>query len=166
MEKTSIRRFRDEDAKAAAQVFFDSIHLGTQRHYNENQRRAWAADVPETAKWLDRLKSQTTFIAEQSDRVVGFMTVKPDGYIDLAFVAPDVIGKGVAKLLYASIEAEALKMGVRRLYSEASHLARAFFERQGWSVVREQTVSPRGVPMTNYVMEKILRGKTAQGHTR
>ncbi len=57
-------------------------------------------------------------------------------------------------------------MGVRRLYSEASHLARAFFERQGWSVVREQTVSPRGVPMTNFVMEKILRGKTAQGHTR
>ena len=156
MESIQIRRFSDEDAEATACIFFDSVRLGTQDHYDEVQRRAWAPQVPETPRWLDRLRSQTTFVAEYEGRVVGFMTVNSDGYIDLAFVAPDVIGKGVGKQLYRSILAEASKMGLGRLYLEASHLARAFFLRQGWSLVREQTVSPHGVQMTNFVMEKHL----------
>ena len=61
------------------------------------------------------------------------MTLKADGCIDLAYVAPDAIGQGVAKALYDAILAEAVAVGIPRLHAEASHLARAFFERQGWS---------------------------------
>lgn len=136
MENISVRRFKDKDAAATARIFFDSVHLGTRAHYDEAQRRAWAPEVPDTSSWLDRLKSQTTFVAERNERVIGFMTLRPDGYIDLAYVAPDAVGTGVAKLLYDSVEAEASKMDVRRLHSEASQGARAFFERQGWSVVK------------------------------
>lgn len=156
MDDISIRRFRDDDAGIAARIFFDAIHLGTQNHYDAAQRRAWAPQVPEDAGWLERLRSQTTLVAERDGRVIGFMTVRADGYIDLAFVAPAFIGTGVARHLYRSIVAEAATMGVRRLHTQASHLARPFFERQGWSVVREQTVSPGGVPMTNFLMERVM----------
>ena len=84
------------------------------------------------------------------------MTVNSNGHIDLAFVAPEMTAKGAAKLLYAAVETAAIRMGVKRLHSEASHLARGFFERQGWSVVKAQTVSPGGVAMTNFLMEKYL----------
>ena len=153
----NIRPFRDDDASAAAQIFFNSVRLGTRDYYDEAQRVAWAPRVPEATKWLSRLKSQTVFVAERSGRVVGFMTLAAEGYIDLAFVASDAIGQGIGKELYDAILAEALNLRVPRLHAEASHLARPFFERQGWSVVESQTVT-RGddVAIPNFVMEKEL----------
>ena len=156
MDHTNIRPFRDDDARATAQIFFDSIRLGTQTYYDEAQRNAWAPRVPEATKWLDRLKSQTVLVAKRQGRVAGFMTLTAEGYIDLAFVAPDLLGQGIGKALYDSILSEAVKSGVPRLTTEASHLARAFFERQGWSVVKPQTVVRGGVSIPNFAMEKIL----------
>ncbi len=156
MASPSIRRFTDNDAAATAQIFFDAVHVGTRAHYDATQRRAWAPEVPETSSWRQRLAAQTTFVAEQGGRIVGFMTIDQDGYIDLAFVAPPMIGQGIAKLLYDHVEAAAAHTATPRLHTAASHLARPFFERQGWSVVKRQTVSLRGVSMTNFVMEKAL----------
>lgn len=48
--------------------------------------------------------------------------------------------------------------GLGRIFTEASITARPFFERQGFRVVREQTVSRQGVSMINFVMEKDLPG--------
>jgi putative acetyltransferase len=153
----SIRPFRDDDAGAAAQIFFDSVRLGTQDYYDEAQRHAWAPRVPETAMWLDRLKPQTVFVAERQGRVVGFMSLTAEGCIGLAYVAPDTIGQGIGKALYDAILSEAENIGVPKLTAQASHLARAFFERQGWSVVKSQTVT-RGddVAIPIFVMEKNL----------
>ena len=156
MDNKCVRRFRDEDAKATAQLFFDSVRLGTQSYYDEAQRNAWAPQVPETAEWLDRLKSQTVLVAERNGSVVGFITLTAEGCIDLAYVAPDRIGQGIGKELYDAIVSEASRAGLPKLYAEASHLARAFFERQGWSVVRPQTILRGGVSIANFVMEKKL----------
>jgi len=152
----TIRAFEPDDAAALARIYFESVHSGTVDHYDAAQRRAWADNVPETGAWRDRLQSQTTFVADIGARSVGFMTPDAGGHIDLAFVAPDVIGRGIAKALYDRIETEALRLGLKRLDTAASHLARPFFERQGWGVVREQSVMRRSVSLTNFVMEKHL----------
>lgn len=151
-----VRLFEPGDAKALARVYYEAVHLGTADHYDAAQRRAWAEKVPETGAWRVRLQSQTTFVAETGSRLVGFMTIDAGGHIDLAFVAPDIIGKGIAKALYDRVETEALRLGLERLDTAASHLARPFFERQGWDVVREQSVTRGEVSLTNFVMEKHL----------
>lgn len=156
MEEISVRGFLVGDTEATAQIYFDAVRLGTHDHYTENQRQAWAPRVPDGLEWRDRLTNQTTLVAECDDRVVGFMTLNDDGHIDLAFVAPAFIGKGVAKRLYDVILTEAVARGLSRLHTEASLLARPFFERQGWSVVKQQSVHTRGVFLTNFVMEKQL----------
>jgi len=156
MTTTEIRPFRDDDAEATAQVYFDSVRQGTRVYYDDAQRRAWAPARPDLSGWRERLASQTAFVAERNSRVVGFMTLKADGCIDLAYVAPDAIGQGVAKALYDAILSEAVRRGIPRLHADASHLARAFFERQGWLVVTAQTVTRGGVAIPNFVMEKTL----------
>ncbi|MEM8586498.1 MAG: GNAT family N-acetyltransferase [Pseudomonadota bacterium] len=157
--RVTVRWFEDADAEATARIYFDAVRIGAQGHYNEVQRRAWASSVPDTPPWRARLKSQASFVAERDGAVIGFMTLKPDGCIDLAFVAPEVMGTGVARQLYERLLAETASMGLRRLHTEASHLARPFFERQGWSVVKQQTVERDGVALTNSVMEKHLTPK-------
>lgn len=156
MENLTVRRLREGDSAATARAFFNAVHHGTGDHYDERQRNAWAGRVPETEPWAERLTLQDTFVAESNGTLVGFMTLAADGYIDLAFVAPEMIGKGVALLLYEAVEREACNLGVARLNAEASFPARSFFERQGWSTVREQTVTRNGVSLTNFVMEKHL----------
>ena len=154
---TRIRRFRPEDAAATARIFFDAVRVGAQGHYDDAQRRAWAPDVPDTAAWRARLEAQTVRVAERDGVVVGFMTLRADGCIDLAFVAPAAMGQGVAGALYEAILAEASRLGLSRLHAEASHLARPFFARRGWTVVRPQTVTRDGVMLTNFLMETALR---------
>lgn len=156
MPQIIIRRFREEDAPATAALFHASVHGLTRDHYDQTQRDAWAPKVPEIGAWLKRLQSQVAFVAERDGHLMGFMTVRPDGYLDLAFVAPDASRQGVAFRLYKAIEAEANALGLTRLHAEASHLARPFFERRGWRVVKEQTVERNGVDLTNFIMEKHL----------
>ncbi len=157
----SIRPYRDEDAEATAAVFFEAVHVGAARHYDEAERYAWAPRVPDLPAWRDRLASQAVFVAERHDRIVGFMTLRPDGCIDLAFVAPDAMGTGVARRLHEAILGEAARQQMTKLHTHASHLARPFFERQGWAVVREQTVQRDGVVLTNFLMEIALAGSAS-----
>ncbi len=155
----NIRGFRNDNVQPTARIFFDAIRLGTAGYYDERQRKAWADKVPDTDEWRQRLQRQYSFVAEVNAKPVGFMTLDAGGHIDLAFVAPDWIGKGVGRALYERIEAEARGLGIPRLDTEASYLARPFFKRQGWLVVRQQSVELGSVSLTNFVMEKRL-GKT------
>ena len=156
MAETSIRLFRPDDSASLAQIFFDAVREGSKNYYNNEQRRAWAPKAPDGPDWLARLSSQVVYVAEQDDSIAGFMTLQSDGCIDLAFVVPDQIGRGVAYQLYAAILAHAKSTGSGKLTAHASHLARPFFERQGWTVIKEQSVVVRDVSLTNFVMEKVL----------
>lgn len=97
-------------------------------------------------------------MADLNGTPAGFMTIDASGYIDLAFVRPGALGMGVGWLLYRAIEARAEQLGVVRLTTEASKKARPFFERQGWTVEREQLVVKRGVSLANFKMAKRLGG--------
>lgn len=55
------------------------------------------------------------------------MTLASTGQIDFAYVAPAVMGQGVAQALYEVLEAHARAAALARLSTEASHPARRFF---------------------------------------
>ena len=55
-----------------------------------------------------------------------------------------------------AVETAALAQNIERLYTEASELARRFFERKGFTVLERQDKILRGVPIHNYRMAKAL----------
>lgn len=153
----TIRKYRQADAAGLAELFWESVRHGAQPHYSEAERRSWAPSVPDAGEWHERVSGMFTLVAEDASGLCGFMTLETDGHIDLAYVRPDLIGKGVAKRLYAQIEDRAYELGISLLYSEASHLARPFFEKHGWSLVATQQVhSKGGLLLTNHRMQKML----------
>jgi len=154
MTDVCIRRFRESDAAAAARVFFDSVHRATRSYYDAAQRQAWAPRIPDTDAWRARIMPQIAFVAERDGAVIGFMTLRTDGHLDLAFVAPEAVGQGVAKALYDAILREAIAAGITRLTTEASLMARPFFARQGWTVLCEQAVARDGVTLTRFQMAR------------
>lgn len=154
---THVRRFQEADAETLARLYFDSVRHGTGRFYSAEQREAWARDVPDTQRWAARLRSITTLVAEKSDDIAGFMTLDNTGYIDLAFVRPDYIGQGVGTTLYEYLLEEARLQGVSQLHTQASEMARPFFEKLGWKLVKSQSITREGVILTNHLMETSLR---------
>ncbi|MEO1599208.1 MAG: GNAT family N-acetyltransferase [Pseudomonadota bacterium] len=88
--------------------------------------------------------------------IAGFMSLTPEGVVDMAYVAPKWMGKGVALVLYSALIARAREVGLARLTTDASHLARPFFERRGWRLLTEQQVERHGVRLTNFKMASDL----------
>ena len=103
-----------------------------------------------------RLGDSLTLVADGADGPLGFMTLKDDGELDLAFVRPDARGSGIATKLYLALERAASERGLTRLRTEASYPARRFFLKQGWHELAEQQVERDGVSLTNFRMEKRL----------
>jgi len=158
MTEITVREFCRDDAGPTAQIFYDAVHEGAASHYSVKQLNAWVGKVPNTDWWFRRLSPQTVLVAEIGGRTVGFMTLDEEAQeIDLAFVAPDFIGHGVAWHLYRDLIGIAVEKGISTLRAHASFLARPFFERQGWSVITEQNLHVRGISLTNFLMERDLQ---------
>lgn len=152
-----VRPYCTDDAVRLADVFDRAVREGTVGVYDADQRAAWASAMDTPPNWARRLNEEITVVAERGGQVAGFMTLGRDGFLDLAFVLPEAMGTGVAAALHDRmlVEAEARKLS--RLTTEASHLARRFFIKQGWRDLGEVQVSLGGSSLTSFSMEKRLR---------
>jgi putative acetyltransferase len=151
-----IRDATTRDAAPIADLFYHTVLTVNVRDYSRAQVEAWAGPAPEPERWEKRIAAgeRRTFVAEQVERVLGFAEFEGDGHIDTLYVHHEFQGCGIASRLLDRIEAEAQRLCLARLYTEASITARPFFERRGFSVVTPQRVEVRGQSFRNYRMEK------------
>ena len=154
-----IRDADSGDAEEIAILFFETVRRVNSRDYEPSQITAWAGTGVEVARWEERIAKVPTFIAMIGDQIVGFAGFEPDGHIDTLFVHHAHQGEGIASRLLDHIEAEAGRLNLGRLHTEASITARPLFERRGFVVVAEQEVERQGVRLTNYRMERILEAQ-------
>lgn len=112
---------------------------------------------PDLAAWRERLVGRTVLVAESDKELAGFIAWEPDGHIDLLFTSPRHVRRGVASALYRSAEQALRAAGGNALYTEASLVARPFFERQGFVVEEEQVVNRDGVDLLRFAMRKSWR---------
>lgn len=149
-----IRRYRDSDLEALVELFTASVHEVSAAVYDAAQRHAWARIPPDCAAWRERLVGRTVLVADCDTELAGFIAWEPDGHIDLLFTSPRHVRRGVASALYRSAEHALRAAGGSALYTEASLVARPFFERHGFVVEEEQVVNRDGVDLRRFAMRK------------
>lgn len=151
------RPCRVTDTPALARLFHRAVHEGAGRHYSAAQCTAWSPAPPMDEAWRRRLIEAQTIVAEQGDALLGFMTLDiASGWVDFAYVAPEVMGQGVADTLYAIVEGRARSAGLRDLETEASLLGERFFRRHGWRVVARNQITRDAITMPSATMRKAL----------
>ncbi len=155
-ESTKITGYDAGDASQIARLFYDAVRSVNRADYSDEQVLAWAPGVPDLEEWHARMAGRRTLVAEEGGEVGGFAELEGGGHLDMLYVRKDAVGRGVGSRLHGALERETRARGLGRMFTAASITAPPFFERQGFRVVREQTVRPRGVPMTNFAMEKLL----------
>ncbi len=158
----NIRDYDESDLRSVAHLFTDSVHGLGWTHYDAAQCHAWAPRPPDLTAWRARLARLHTLVAEEEDgTLAGFLAYEDDAHIDLLFTAPDLARRGVASALYARAESSIAALGAAEAYTEASLIARPFFERQGFRVVEEQVVTRNGVSFRRFAMRKAIPGLEA-----
>lgn len=155
MNTDTIRTLVEGDVPGIARVFHMAVTKGASAHYDAAQRHAWAGSEPDPVKWQNLLAPLDVIVAvDATSAIVGFASLRgSDGLLDHLFVLPSRQRTGLADQLYRRIEEMARDQGCKRLWAEASLLARPFLLRQGWFVTKAQEVPVRGQVIRNFVME-------------
>ncbi len=130
---TRTRRFHPDDAQQTRDIFVAAVRQGAAGRYTEAELLDWVPDPAMPDGWGDWLHQHITFVAGD-DPLTGFMMLERTGYLNMAFVLPSHMGKGVADALYAATMAEAQSLNLPRLYVLASRYAQGFFARHGWQL--------------------------------
>ena len=151
-----IRLFEKKDAEKIAQLFYETVREINIRDYSKAQVQAWAPDNIHFRDWENRCSDRFTYVADDQGVIAGFGELEPNGHIDCFYCHKNYQRCGVGSQIYQAIEIKALELGLKHLTTEASITAKAFFQRMGFSVVKEQEVSCRGEVFINYLMQKIL----------
>ncbi|MEO8243964.1 MAG: GNAT family N-acetyltransferase [bacterium] len=128
---TSVRRFHPDDALATRDIFVAAVHQGAAGRYTAAELADWVPDPAMPDGWGSWLNDHITFVAEDHG-LLGFMMLERSGYLNMAFVLPEQMGKGVADALYAATMVEARALNLPRLHVLASRYAQSFFTRHGW----------------------------------
>lgn len=153
----TLRPYRSADAAPTLTVFTEAITQTAAAHYTPQQIDAWARPGRhDLASWDGAMRGRASVVAVVGDEVVGFSDVDGDGYIDMLFVSPRHLRRGIARTLLGFVEQQARSAATAELVSDVSIAARPFFESIGFHVVREQRPVKEGVELTNYRMRKIL----------
>ncbi len=144
------------DADALGAVFYAAVRQGPSR-YTEAQRAAWLDHRPKGLQWSERLAPLQVAVAGVGGKAVGFMTIEPGGYIDLAFVRPDHQGRGLFRQLFERVEDWALHRREPRLRTHASLMAEPAFRAAGFLGIHRERVVRNGETLARAWMEKTLR---------
>jgi N-acetylglutamate synthase-like GNAT family acetyltransferase len=96
---------------------------------------------------IEESQLPATVVAEIDGRSAGVATLDgqpPEGELDLLFVEPWAIGRGVGAALYLDAIEQARKLGFARLLIESDPCAEAFYLRMGAVRIGERVSSATG----------------------
>ncbi len=152
-----IRPYRETDAAALAELFYDAVESLAGNGYSARELAAWAPRPIDYDRWRERFGQQRVWVAESGERPLGFISLDAEGVIDLAFVHSRHQRQGVGRALCAQLENAARANAITCLTVFASHAARPLFERMGFVVLEPNRVQRQGCTLVNWRMRKPLK---------
>jgi putative acetyltransferase len=143
------------DFDALGRVMYEAIRHGPSP-YTQAQRAAWIDAPPLGPAWHDKLAAQFVVVGFDAGKAAGFMTLRADGYLDLAYIVPAARGAKMFQSLYAQIERHAITQGLQRIWVDASLMAQPAFAAVGFDIVRHDVVERSGQHLARAEMQKRL----------
>jgi putative acetyltransferase len=157
LNNIKLRQVVVDDVSQITQLFFDTIQNINIRDYSQDEVDDWSSWKVDIDKWLDKMREQYFIVAEVNNKVVGFSSLAPDGYLDFMFVDKDTQGQGVASALLSEIERKAIEQNNDLISSDVSITAKGFFEKKGFIVEKQQLKKSKQKELINFRMIKKLK---------
>ena len=156
MSQCTISSYDSHQHIRLIEIFYTAVHHIDSKIYTVAQKNAWAPYPINYAFWHDRFSMKKPWIAWFDHKVVGFIELDDDGYIDCFYVDPQYQGKGIATCLYNQVFKIAIKRGLSRLYVQASYIAQPIFLHWGFQCIKRNAIQRRDEVLTNFTMDKLI----------
>jgi putative acetyltransferase len=154
-----VRSYSPSDLEQVIEIYHDAVHVLGAPFYSQEQLAAWAPAKTDAQRWQERLARARTMVMDAEGTIAGFASYEANGHLDLLFTRPQFARKGVASRLCESVERSLAETGVRRIFTEASLAARAFFLSRGFRVLHPELVDCRGVELKRFAMDKEIEAR-------
>lgn len=153
----TIRKAQTSDIKLLSHLFRETIRSINTVDYSNDEIEDWVSCGDNTEHWINLITNLFFIVAERkSGEIVGFSSIRKDGYLHSMFVHKEYQRQGIASLLYAEIHKYAKINDIKEISSGVSITARGFFEKKGFVVKKEQKRKANNQYLTNYQMVKLL----------
>lgn len=146
--KIHLRPPGSNDLPALLELFRSAILTGCTADYNPGQLAAWASSANDLPRWEGYLRNLDMTIAIVDGRVAGFVGLKAPAHIELLYVHPAFLRRGVAGTLMQS----ALAKTTGPVTAHVSKTARPFFEQLGFKVTEALFPVRDGIVIPNFSM--------------
>ena len=153
------RLYNQEDCEEILSLFFHTVHYVNQKDYTKDQLAAWAGNSLKDLSlplWHKRFCHSYTLVAIEKGKIVGFGNLVENRYIDTLYVHSHFQGKKIATRLLHHFQKQAMAAKEPRLTANVSLTALPFFTKEGFSVLKKQTVYRQGIALDQYSMIKRL----------
>lgn len=148
-----IREYIPEDSSYLTKILYLAVHNISTDIYTREQQNAWAP----ISILEQNLNLTKTWVCLIDDTIAGFIDfILSKGHINYLYTHPNYQRKGIASLLYERVEAEAIRLQIEKLTTDASKVALPFFLHKGFTLERENIVERKGVEMINFTVSKII----------
>lgn len=145
------------DIPELTQLYLDTILTINKKDYSAEEAEDWASCGNNPKRWEELISNLHFIVAENSEKqIVGFASIRNDGYLHSMYVHKDYQKQGVASLLYKEMEEFAHTNHLTKITSEVSITAKGFFEKLGFKTIEEQKRKANQLYLTNYKMSKNL----------
>lgn len=139
------------------QLYHDTIHAVCTKEYSPAQLEAWAPHTPGDREKFDRrFHNMYSIVAEENGIIVGYAGLMSNGEIDMVYTHKDHQGRGISSAIFAELEAEGRRRGMKRIIIDGSITATPYYKSRGYNVFSTKFKVNRGQPFTNYLFEKFL----------
>lgn len=145
-----IRKYRQSDCKALTELFYNTVHTVNAKDYTKEQLDVWSTGHLDLAEWNRSFIEHYSIVVVENEIIAGFGDIEKNGYLNRLYVHKDFQGKGIATAICNDLE----QAVTGTITVHASITAKPFFEKRGYSVIKEQRVERGGVFLTNYIMKK------------
>ena len=146
-----IRRAKPGDARSLHEAHMRSIKELCRGDYTAAQIEAWGGRKFDEAERLRTFASDYVWVIDDGGAVSGFGHFFPTeregdkfGWIVALYLTPEVVGLGMGKRMLALIEAEARRLGLKRIELESTRTALGFYKLMGF-----KETGPQRQPVIN-----------------
>ncbi len=152
-----IRKFRKTDARKVSNILRKTQCEVLDKYYPRKVISAFCRENT-TAKILEKSKTVNYFVAEDKNKLVGFVGIKGN-WIKTLHVIPSSHGKGVGKKLVKYVDKLSMKRGIKTLFVNSSIYAEPFYKKCGFIRVRQKTAVIDGTKYKIVFMKKMVMSK-------
>lgn len=151
-----IRKMYPTEGKKLAELLYISVHSLCTSDYTLRELDAWAPKNMDMVKFNSSLFRSVNWVMVEQGKIIGFINIERDGYVNRLFTHPDFVRRGVASALLENAENWARKRGLKRIRLAASRTGSGFYLKKGYRPVDIERVEKKGVAFENKIMEKYL----------